>query len=662
MKVPRTYPHHFIPLLLYLLLWPAVLAAQDCMPPDQTPSKVQKYLRKASRHLAHGDLHRALRHARKGLSRCPNCQEVHAFFAQVYLRRNEWAKALPHLEFLSRCPNAEDAWQYALLEAYWNTDAYLKALHLADTLLQGEQSLSAPTRRRVRKIRRDARFWIRYLSNRVLDSIRAVRLPHHINSRGIESFPVLGLDRQTLYFTRRRGRAEHLYYTQRGDSAWSAVQRLFPPGYPLTQGAYTISPDGKLLIFSSCASQGGLGSCDLYSSHRTRDGRWSKPRNLGPPLNTPAWDSHPCLAHNGQALYFASTRKGGQGGKDLWVSFRLPDGKWSTPQNLGPHINTPEDDFAPFLHPDDSTLYFSSSGHAGMGDTDIFVARRDSNGTWSTPTNLGPPFNTKGHDACLSVDWSGQEAFFISDRVDSVMYEMVRHTDIFQISPLPRHVRPKPVTYFHFILLTTDAAPLEGASITLFLTDENRPFLTTRTDEEGQAWVFVPYAHQYALHISHPDYVFISDSVRLPSPDTSSAFYTLRYTLAPLAEIPEDTLRDKRPIVLKNLYFAYNSDSIDRRSYFELDSLAAFLCRHPELMAEVSGHTDSIGSAAFNMELSRRRAQAVCTYLIERAPCDLRHRLRCRGYGFTRPLSDNSTPKGRARNRRVELHLWKNAR
>ena len=662
MNVLHKFAYHFIPALILFLCWPAVGSAQDCIGPDQTPAKVQKYLRKASQHLSRADTRRALRQAQKARSRCPNCQEVHAFYADMYLRRNEWALALPHLEFLSRCPNAASSWQYALLEAYWHTNAFAEALSLAKDLLQSARSMSASTRRRVQKIRRDAQFWLRSRPDTVGIAIRTTRLPRHINTRGIESFPVLGLDRQTLYFTRRQGPAEYLHYTVRKDSSWGAVRRLFPSNVLLTQGAYTISPDGKLLIFSSCTPHRGMGSCDLYSTYRTRDGQWSKPRNLGPPINTSAWESHPCLAHNGQALYFASNRRGGRGGKDLWVSFRLPNGKWSEPQNLGPHINTPEDDFAPFVHPDDSTLYFSSDGHAGMGDVDIFVARRDSSGAWSAPINLGPPFNTKGHDACLSVDWTGQEAYFISDRADFSLYEMVGHTDIFHASPLPRHVRPKPVTYIRFIIRTTDDEPLGGATVALYLTDENRPYLSTRTDEEGQAWVFVPYAHQYAVHIGHPGYVFISDSVRLPLPDTASSYYTLRYTLTPLSEIPFDSSHRQRPIVLKNLYFAYNSDTLDPRSHFELDSIAAFLCRNPQLMAVVSGHTDSVGSYAYNLELSHRRAQAVCAYLIRRAPCSLQHRLRCRGYGFTRPLSDNTTPEGRARNRRVELHLWRSER
>ncbi len=662
MNVLHTFAHHFIPALILLLHWPAIGSAQDCIGRNQTPPKVHKYLRKASRHLSRNDLQRALRQAQKARSRCPNCQEVHAFYADLYLRRNEWIKALPHLEFLSHCPDAAPSWQYALLEAYWHTNAFAEALSLADDLLQSARSMSASTRRRIQKIRRDAQFWLRNRPDSIAETIRVIRLPRHINSHGIESFPVLGLDRQTLYFTRRQGPAEYLHYTVRKDSSWGAVQRLFPPNVPFTQGAYTISPDGKLLIFSSCTPHRGLGSCDLYSITRTRDGQWSKPHNLGPPINTSAWESHPCLAHNGQALYFASNRSGGLGGKDLWVSYRLPNGKWSVPQNLGPHINTPEDDFAPFVHPDDSTLYFSSYGHPGMGDVDIFVSRRDSTGAWSVPINLGPPFNTKGHDACLSVDWSGQEAYFISDRADFSSYEMLGHTDIFRASPLPPRVRPKPVTYFHFITRSADDTPLSGVTIALYLTDENHPYLTTHSDAEGQAWVFVPYAHQYAIHIGHPGYVFVSDSVRLPLPDTASNFYTLRYTLTPLSEIPFDSSHRQRPIVLKNLYFAYNSDTLDTRSHFELDSIAAFLCRNPRLMAEVSGHTDSVGSYAYNMELSLRRAQAVCAYLIRRAPCSLQHRLRCRGYGFTRPLTDNTTPEGRARNRRVELHLWRSKR
>ena len=200
-----------------------------------------------------------------------------------------------------------------------------------------------------------------------------------------------------LIFTRRiGGRDEDFFASMRSDTGWSVARSLGPPiNTELNEGAQRLSADGRLLFLTICHREDGFGGCDLYVAERLADGRWSAARNLGPGINTSPWDSQPCLAADGSdpLLYEQPARRK----RDGWSSGnprRDLRGAWTKPVNLGPAINTAGSEQSPFLHPDGATLYFSSDGHPGMGDADLFVARRGLDGEWSAPQNLGYPINT----------------------------------------------------------------------------------------------------------------------------------------------------------------------------------------------------------------------------------------------------------------------------
>src|SRR5690606_30667553 len=173
------------------------------------------------------------------------------------------------------------------------------------------------------------------------------------------------------------------------------------PNY--NEGAQCISPDGRFLFFTGCNRPDGMGRCDIYVSEKEGD-NWSKPINLGSPINTGGWESQPSLSADGRTLYFVSDRSGGLGSYDIWMSTLDENARWQKPVNLGSTINTPFDEQSPFIHPDNETLYFSSNGWPGMGNKDLFISRRDSLGNWSLPQNLGYPINTYGEESGLSIN------------------------------------------------------------------------------------------------------------------------------------------------------------------------------------------------------------------------------------------------------------------
>ena len=199
-----------------------------------------------------------------------------------------------------------------------------------------------------------------------------------VNSADDEYVNMLSFDGSQLLFTRKEPTSdgyqkEFLFTTQWDGEQWLEPQQLSFSGFPddVDAGAAFVSADGRKLFLTGCG-WGRNGNCDLYLSEWTGT-QWSKPRRLSETINTPSWESQPCVSGDGMELYFVSRRNGNA---DIYCSRRNADGSWGEPQNLGEPINTKGTEMAPFLHPDGRTLYFSSDKHIGMGGFDLFVSRR----------------------------------------------------------------------------------------------------------------------------------------------------------------------------------------------------------------------------------------------------------------------------------------------
>ncbi len=288
-----------------------------------------------------------------------------------------------------------------------------------------------------------------------------VNLGPSVNSTDDEYLPTLTADGRTLLFTRynREYMEEDFYYCRWVDGRWGRAVRMAEPlNSGDNEGAGCISQDGRILYFTACGRPDGAGRCDLYISYRKGNG-WSQPQNLGPAVNTGGWESQPCLSIDGRTLFFVSDRKDGYGGMDIWRS-TLVEGRWSKPVNLGPGINTKGDEKSPFISFDNQTLYFASNGHVGMGGMDLFVCRRTGDTSWSEPQNLGYPINTKGDESSLIVSPDGRTAYFSSDKFGGE-----GKLDLYTFD-LPETVRPEPVVYKEEI---TEVAPelKVGETITL---------------------------------------------------------------------------------------------------------------------------------------------------------------------------------------------------
>jgi outer membrane protein OmpA-like peptidoglycan-associated protein len=298
---------------------------------------------------------------------------------------------------------------------------------------------------------------------------------------------------------------------------------------------------------------------------------------------------------------------------------------------------------SPFIHPDQLTLYFSSNGWPGMGQGDLFLSRLNGTGQWSSPENLGYPINTYSDDIGLSVNASGNRAFFASDR------DSARGTDLYTFE-LPERTRPFPVSYMKGRVF--DVSTQMGLRARMQLIDietEEVVMELESSSADGGFLLSLPTNREYVLNVTADGYLFYS------------AHFTFSRVTGELdairRDIPLERISEGSSVVLKNIFFDVDSHALRSSSVAELNKVASYLLAHPELEVEIGGHTDNTGSTTYNQELSQKRARAVVEYLTGHG-VDPRN-LKARGYGDTQPVGDNATEEGRARNRRTELKILK---
>jgi len=477
-----------------------------------------------------------------------------------------------------------------------------------------------------------------------------VNIGPNVNSSGYEYINALSLDEGQLYFTRKGAdpQSDESFYrsvsarSSTGQLNWSpAIEIGAPINTPGNEGALCVSPDGLTIIITCCSRRDSYGTCDLYSSHRIGN-NWSEPENLGEQINTSAWESQPCMAADGRTLFFVSTRRGGHGGSDIWKSVLLDDGNWSQPVNMGDSINTTADEMAPFIHPDGRTLYFSSTGHPGMGGADLFVSRMDSHGVWLKPQNLGYPVNTKLDEINLIINAKGTEAFISAEREKGF-----GKTDIYRFE-LPPQSRPASVSYVHGKVYDKNTLTPLSAAFELIDMQSNTIVVSSSSDlVTGEFVMSLPVDKDYALNVSCKGYLFYSMNFNLSNEHDSGNPVKL--------DIPMQPVAVGEKVVLRNIFFETDKYELLPDSKAELEKLISFLLKNTGLHIEIGGHTDNEGSDTHNTTLSLNRAKAVYDYLITNGVNA--DKLSYKGYGETTPISSNDTPEGRGNNRRTEFKV-----
>lgn len=478
----------------------------------------------------------------------------------------------------------------------------------------------------------------------------------NINSANDEYLPAITADEQTLIITVRRPKdaqtisqatklEEDFYISNQNNGIWTKAEPIGPPlNTHGNEGAQCISPDGQYIYFTACNRDDGLGSCDIYFSKKTGNG-WTTPVNLGSPVNTSAWESQPSISADGKTLYFASSRENGKGGMDIWKCIMNENGSFGNPINLGDSINTRYNEMSPFIHPDNQTLYFSSDGMLGMGGKDIYFSRKNKDGIWTKPVNIGYPINTYADEINLLVNAKGNLAYFSSDKPGGY-----GKYDLYSFE-LYKEARPQMVSYMKGKVFDAESLRKLDAGFEVINLENGEIVAQSKANAiSGEFLVCLPVGKNYAINASKEGYLFYSDNISLEGIHSEVKPY--------LKDIPMKPIKVGEVVVLRNIFFETDKYDLKNESKVELDKLTSLLKKNPLLKIEISGHTDNVGNEKYNLTLSENRARIVSEYLTTNGIA--KTRLSFKGYGMSKAVDNNNTEEGRANNRRTEFKVTGN--
>ena len=462
-----------------------------------------------------------------------------------------------------------------------------------------------------------------------------------INSPASEYFPTVSIQDSSFLFMRRKNLSrEDFYASNMGVHGFSAAIPLSDTlNFAAKKGSMSLSADLQTLYYAADYAEQGYGRYDIYKVQRSAWG-WSKPKNLGQRINSDFWDSAPSIAPDGNSIYFASNRPDGYGGIDIYVSYKNEKGFWEEAINLGPSINTKGDDQTPFIHADNQSLYFSSNGRLGFGGSDIYLARKKIDGSWTTPVNLGYPINTYDNEGSIAVASNGANAYIASDRADSR-----GELDIYKIT-LAENTRAYKTWYIKGQIIDAKTKKTLAADLQIVDPKSGYPIMEMQIDSMGQFLLALPYFDSLGLKINSPDHDYLSSILPIESL-RNMAGKTFDFALTPIEKIFTKTFNQ--------VYFESNAAILQAISSVELDALVSYLKNTLNAQILIEGHTDNTGTAAQNNLLSLQRANAIGDYLQQKGIAT--NRIQRKGLGSTMPIADNKTAEGRAKNRRTNFTI-----
>ncbi|QJX46915.1 OmpA family protein [Hymenobacter taeanensis] len=487
-----------------------------------------------------------------------------------------------------------------------------------------------------------------------------VNLGPNVNTKYVDTHPVISPDGRTLFFARQESPqnvggakdAQDVWYSTLQSAqkkTWSQAKNIGSPiNTPGPNGLASISSDGNTaLLINVYKPDGTLDPKGISMSRRTKTG-WSQPEKVtiddfynDDPENVDYY-----LGVSGKVLLMAVDRKDGQGQQDIFVSFRKEDNAgWTKPRNLGPNINTKKPEFAPFLAADGKTLYFASEGWGGYGKSDIFYSKRldDTWTNWTRPRNLGAKVNSPDFDAYYTVSAAGEEAYLVSARkgIDN-------SKDIFRINLTPSF-RPEVVTLVRGRVL--DAVTKKPIVATILyenlLTGEEIGVAET-SPVDGSYTIVLPSGAHYGYRAEAKEYLAESDNLDVTDRQKYSEVNQDLY-LVPFAV--------GQTIKLNNIFFAQSKYVLRETSYPELQRLVKTLKAYPQVEIKIEGHTDNQGDPALNLKLSQDRVNEVKKYIVSKGISS--SRITTEGFGDKKPIASNEQEETRRLNRRVEFRITK---
>lgn len=636
---------------------------------------LKSILDKGDKIFAKGDYKAALQIYQSADQIAPNDPKVKYRIGQSYLSSGAEVKALPYLEEAYRLQPAVDPdIDYFLGVALQSNFHFYKAIDHFKKYKSKNKKLSLIADHKIK----ECRLGDSLMANPVLCVIKVLEWP--INSPYQDYGPALPSDESQLIFTSARDTSkrdkkyklifEDVVISKKESGKWSVPVEISPKINDAFHDAATyLSPDGKSIFLYYEKGNG-----DIY--HSSFDGNeWATPVSMGPEINTVSWETSGCLSPDGKKFYFTSDRSGGFGGLDIYVSELLPNGNWGKAVNLGPIINTPGNEDAPFMH-QDGTLYFGSDGLPGLGDSDIFKSEMK-DGNWSKPQNLGYPINTPKFENYYFLSLDKKRAYF-----SSVRPEGVGNSDICFVTfldPPPKKETPvvvkeepkreKPVgdefadamvslqkdlgfaSQLIGRVIDADNAAALKAQITLVDNKTNTVMERVySSDSTGEFKIIIPHGGNYGINTSVDGYLFNSLNFEVP-------MYSEYQEIETAILMQKVTVGSKA--VMKNIFFDIGKAVLKNESFGELEQILDLMENNPGIKLQINGHTDNSGDPQTNKVLSAKRAETVMAFLLTRGIDPAR--LKAVGYGEEKPIVSNDDEQGgRAINRRTEIEVLEN--
>jgi outer membrane protein OmpA-like peptidoglycan-associated protein/Tol biopolymer transport system component len=610
----------------------------------------------------------------QALEKDPNFWEAHMVAGEFceYLGRNE--EAIKHYEAaLSINPNHSPSGStyYFLASLQHLTGDYVNSNKNIDLFVRNRNA-NQQLVNKAYEIQANNDFAIQSLASPT--NFNPVNIGPGINTADHEYFPTITVDGKTILFTRRikdervEGpikEQEDFFVSDLNERDMWGTAIAMPPNINTinNEGAPTIGPDGRSLVFVACPdatgenygeNRTGKGSCDLFYTKKIGS-RWTDPTNIPGNVNSFHWETQPSLSADGKTLYFVRGIRGRNQteNSDIYVTRLQTNGSWSTPERLPDIINTPYQEESVLIHPDGKTLYFASRGHVGMGGSDLFVSRLDESGIWSKPVNLGYPINTMFDENSLMVSPDGEIAFFASDRKGGY-----GGLDIYYFN-MPVEMRPTKTVYFEGIVYDVQTRlPLAGKFQLIDIKTGKEVVISEADKVTGEFLVTLPIDREYALNVTYPGYAFFSKNFNMKLAENQDAVHM---------DVPMMPISMEQTVLLANVFFDLGKATLRPESNIELDKLVDFLLKNPTLKIELGGHTDTRGDDKENLKLSNDRAKAVFDYAIAKGVDG--KRLTFKGYGETKPVisdteiaklgSDSEKEAAHQSNRRTEYKIIK---
>lgn len=574
-------------------------------------------------------INRALEYYNKIIEICPDYRGFYASMrlGDYYYNMKEYGIAKPFYQTILSSPKAYKKDERKAYDRIQNIDAYFKLLK--DTVQFNPQLVVGPA------------------------------------TSKDEYLPMLSPDNKYLYFTRKmpdetKGTVDY------GDRELFVVSRQiakdkFSGGIPMPepfnlgqfQGGVSISVTNKIIFITivevipyrgdNPAGRGQMfDNADIYFSEFV-DGVWTKLQSIGSNINTETtWEAQPSISADNKTLYYTRVTDPFAPNMDIYKSERRPDGLWGDPINLGETINTTTgDEKSPFMHSDSYTLYFSSTGHLGMGGYDIFYSKLDpTTNQFSKPINIGYPINTENDEHGFIVNRDGDKAYFGSSDAET------KDLNIYSFD-LYEQVRPQKVVFVNGEIKNNKGEVPEGAQVMLKNTKTNREVegVIDKNTGEYVAVMTVDEDEDIMLTAKKKGYAFSSQLISSDEIVIGKPVKTETVEIKPI-EVGE-------AYKINNINFATNSFEITPKISLVLNEFISFLKENPTVKIAIHGHTDNVGVVKENLLLSENRAKAVYNYLLLE---DINPtRLSFKGFGSTKPIANNATDEGKAKNRRTEF-------